>query len=48
MGVRFPLFVTEIYKICVWVVLLNDKNGIAITHGFQRILDESGHEPNER
>ena len=47
-GVRFPLFVTEIYKICVWLVLLNDKNGIAITYGFQRILDEFGHQPNER
>ena len=40
-GFRFLLCVIDIYSKYTWVILLKDKKGIAITHPFQKMLDES-------
>ena len=40
-GFRFLLCVIDIYSKYTWVIPLKDKKGIAITHPFQKMLDES-------
>ena len=44
---RFFLFVIDIYRKYAWVIPLNDKKGIVITYGFQKVLDGSNRKPNE-
>ena len=44
-GIRFLLFIIDIYIKYVWVVPLAGKKGITITNAFQKILDESNHKP---
>ena len=46
-GFQFLLCVIEIYSKYTWVDLLEDKKGITITNDFQKILDESKHNPNK-
>ena len=46
-GFRFLLCVIDIYSKYAWVVPLKDKKGIAITNGFQKILDESKQKSNK-
>ena len=40
-GFRFLLCVIDIYTKFTWVIPLKDEKGIAITHPFQKMLDES-------
>ena len=37
-GFRFLLRVIDIYSKYAWFIPLNDKNGISIVNGFQKIL----------
>ena len=46
-GFRFSLFVIDIYSKYAWFIPLKDKNGITITNGFQKILNESQPKPNK-
>ena len=39
--------VIDFYSKYAWVILLNDKKGIAITNAFQKILKESNRKPNK-
>ena len=44
---RFLLCVIDIFSKYAWVVPLNDKKGITIVNGFQKILDNSTRKPNK-
>ena len=44
-GIRFLLYVTDIFSNYAWVASLKDKIGITITIAFQQILDESNRKP---
>ena len=46
-GIRFLLFVIDIYGKYAWFNFLKDKKGIAITNVFQKNLNESKHKPNK-
>ena len=46
-GIRFLLYVIDIYGKYAWVVPLKDKKGITITNVFQKPLDESGQVANQ-
>ena len=46
-GIRFLLCVIDICSKYEWVIPLKDKKGITITNAFQKILNESKHEPNK-
>ena len=46
-GVRFLLYVIDIFCKYAWVIPLKDKNDIAITNAFQKILSESNCKPNK-
>ena len=40
-GIRFFLFVIDIFSKFAWVVPLKGKKSITITNAFQKIVDES-------
>ena len=40
-GICFLLCVIDTFGKCTWVIRLKDKNGIAITNAFQKILNVS-------
>ena len=44
-GIRFLLFVIDIYSKYAWVVPLKDKKGVTIVNAFQKILDDSKGKP---
>ena len=44
-GIRFLLFVIDIYSNYAWVVPLKDKKGVTIVNAFQKILDDSKGKP---
>ena len=46
-GIRFLLYVIDIYSKYAWVIPLKDKKGITITIAFQKILKESNRKPNK-
>ena len=46
-GICFLLCLIDVFSKYVWVILLNDKSGLAITNAFQKILDESNCKPNK-
>ena len=41
------LCVIDIFSKYAWVVTLNDKKGVTIVNGFQKVLDKSDHKPNK-
>ena len=45
-GIRFLLYVIDIYSKNAWVIPLKDQKGITITNAFQKILKESNSKPN--
>ena len=47
-GIRFLLFVIDIYSNYAWVVPLKDKKGVTIVNAFQKILDDSTRKPNKK
>ena len=46
-GIRFLVYVIDIFSKYTWFVPLKDKKGIAMTNAFQKILDESKWKPNK-
>ena len=46
-GFQFKLYVIDIFSKYAWVIPLKDKKCIAITNGFQKMLDESNCKPNK-
>ena len=46
--VRFLLCVIDIYSKYAWVIPLKDQKGITVINAFQKILDESNHQPNKK
>ena len=46
-GIHFLLCVIDIFSKYAWVILLKDKKIIPITNAFQKVLDESSHNPNK-
>ena len=46
-GVRFLLFIIDIFSKCAWVVPLKDKKGVSIVGAFQSILKQSDGKPNK-
>ena len=46
-GIRFFLFVIDIFSKFAWVVPLKGKKSITITNAFQKIVDESNCKPNK-
>ena len=46
-GIRFLLFVIDIFSKYYWVVPLKVKKSIAITNAFQKILGKSRRKPNK-
>ena len=46
-GIRFLLYVIDIFSKYAWVISLKDKKGITFADGFKKILDESNHKPNK-
>ena len=46
-GIRFLLFVIDIFSKYAWVVPLKDKKGVSIATAFQSILKQSNRKPNK-
>ena len=46
-GIRFFLFVIDIFSKFAWVVPLKGKKSITITNAFQKIVDESNWKPSK-
>ena len=46
-GIRFLLYVIDIFSKYAWVVPLKDKRGVSIVTAFQSILKQSNREPNK-
>ena len=46
-GFRFLLCVIDIFSKYAWVFPLNDKKGIRIANGFQKLLNDSKRKPNK-
>ena len=46
-GFRFLLCVIDIFSKYAWVIPLNDKKGIRIANGFQKLLNDSKRKPNK-
>ena len=44
---RLLLWVIDIYSKYAWVVPLEDKKGVSIVNGFQKILKEANRKPNK-
>ena len=46
-GVRFLLFVIEIFSKYAWIVPLKDENGASTVAAFQSVLKQSSRKPNK-
>ena len=46
-GIRFLLFVIDIFSKYTWVIPFKDKKCITITNAFKNFLDESDRKPNK-
>ena len=46
-GLRFLLYVIDVFSKYAWVVLLKDKKGANIANAFQKVLDKSKGKPNK-
>ena len=46
--IRFLLCIIDIYSKYAWVIPLKDKKRITVINAFQKILDESNHQPNKK
>ena len=46
-GIRFLLFVIDIFSKYTWVIPLTDEKGITITNTFQKFLKESNRKPSK-
>ena len=46
-GVKFLIYVIDIFSKYVWVVTLKDKKGVSIVGAFQQILKQSSRKPNK-
>ena len=46
-GIRFLLYVIDIFSKHAWFIRLKDKKGITITNTFQKILNKSISKPNK-
>ena len=46
-GIRFLLYVIDIFSKYTWVITLKDEKGVTVTNAFQKILKESDHKPNK-
>ena len=46
-GIRFLLYVIDIFSKYAWVIPLKDKKGITNTNSFQKIINKSNHKPNK-
>ena len=46
-GVKFLIYVIDIFSKYVWVVTLKDKKGVSIDGAFQQILKQSSRKPNK-
>ena len=46
-GIRFSLYLTDIFSRYAWVILLKDKKVITVTNAFQKILNESNWKTNK-
>ena len=46
-GIRFILYVIELFSKYAWVVPLKDKKGLTIVNAFQSILNDSKRKPNK-
>ena len=46
-GFRFLLCAIDIFSKYAWVIPLNDKKGIRIANGFQKLLNDSKRKPNK-
>ena len=46
-GIRFLLFVIDLFSKYSWVLPLKIKKGITITNAFQKMLGESRRKPNK-
>ena len=40
-GIRFLLYVRDVFTKYAWVISLNDTKGITVTNAFQKVFDES-------
>ena len=47
-GIRFLLYVIDIFHKYAWVFPPKDKNGITFTNAFQKILNESDRKPKKK
>ena len=46
-GFRFLLCVIDIFSKYAWIIRLEDKKGVSIVNGFQKVLNKSGRKPNK-
>ena len=46
-GFRFLLCVIDIFSKYAWITRLEDKKGVSIVNGFQKVLNKSGRKPNK-
>ena len=46
-GIRYLLYVLDLFSKYAWVVPLKNKNGITIVNAFQSILDSPKRKPNK-
>ena len=46
-GIRFLLYVIDIFSKYAWFVLLKDKKGVTIVKAFQNILNDQKRKPNK-
>ena len=46
-GIRFLLYVIDIFSKYAWVVPLKDKKDVSIVNAFQKILNDSKRKPNK-
>ena len=46
-GIRYLLFVIDLFGKYAWVVPLKDKKGVSIVNALQKILDSSKRKPNK-
>ena len=46
-GIRYLLFVIDLFSKYAWVVFLKDKKGVSIVNAFQKMLDSSKRKPNK-
>ena len=46
-GIRYLLYVIDLFSEYAWVVPLKDKRGVSIVNAFQKILNSSKRKPNK-